>query len=153
MVVLLFLSGPKPWKSTRLIRYLLFFRYQQERSKMDEVLKIIQSIPAGSNPYSFLASKHAAISCSSGHSFAMADFMRNNLLPDTGKVLSINLIVCSVLFVIALFFAVVLLWGKIWFSETWLFKKKDTALGLLWLPNSGFLWAVVSPRFLLRIWH
>ena len=94
---------------------------------MDQVLQIIQSIPEGQNPYSYLAT-----------------FMRNHLLPDTGRTLSINLTICSVLLVIALFFAIVLLWGKIRLGETWICKRKDTALGLLWLPNSGFLWAVVS---------
>lgn len=72
------------------------------------------------------------------------EYIETSLVPATGRALAVNLVICSVLQFIALGLAIAVLWGKIRGKEVWIVKKKDTARGTLWLPNSGLLWTVVS---------
>lgn len=94
---------------------------------MDTALELIASIPRSANPYQFLA-----------------DYLRTALVPATGKAFSAALICCSVLQALALLLAVFILWSKVRNGDAWVFKRKETTQGTLWLPNSGYLFTIVS---------
>lgn len=94
---------------------------------MAAIVQIVQSIPPGVNPYSYVAK-------------ALVDVV----LPSTGSELTVMLWINAALLLLALAFASIVLYAKIKNGETWWMKRRDTIMGRLWVPNSSYIFTVVS---------